>query len=53
MALSDRAMYSERDVEICLKLPVLTLVPSIDLSDFPTEPQAKRNRQITVVPTKA
>jgi polysaccharide chain length determinant protein (PEP-CTERM system associated) len=53
MALSDRAMYSERDVEICLKLPVLTLVPSIDLSDFPTEPHAKRNRQITVVPTKA
>jgi len=53
MALSDRAMYSERDVEICLKLPVLTLVPSFDLSDFPTEPHAKRNKQITVVPTKA
>jgi len=53
MALSDRAMYSERDVEICLKLPVLTLVPSFDLSDFPTEPPAKRNKQIKVVPTKA
>lgn len=53
MALSDKAMYSERDVEICLKVPVLTLVPSFDLSDFPTEPHAKRNKQITVVPTKA
>jgi hypothetical protein len=25
-------MYSERDVELCLKLPVLTLVPSFDVS---------------------
>jgi polysaccharide chain length determinant protein (PEP-CTERM system associated) len=31
LALSDKAMYSERDVEICLKLPVLTTVPSFDV----------------------
>jgi len=31
LALSDKAMYSERDVELCLKLPVLTSVPSFDV----------------------
>jgi hypothetical protein len=28
--MTDKALYSERDVEICLKLPVLTVVPSLD-----------------------
>ena len=32
LALSDKAMYSERDVELCLKLPVLTLVPSFEIA---------------------
>lgn len=31
LAISDKAMYSERDVELCLKLPVLTTVPSFDV----------------------
>jgi polysaccharide chain length determinant protein (PEP-CTERM system associated) len=31
LAVSDKAMYSERDVELCLKLPVLTAVPSFDV----------------------
>jgi hypothetical protein len=31
LALSDKALYSERDVEISLKLPVLTAVPSFDV----------------------
>lgn len=31
LALSDKAMYSERDIELCLKLPVLTTVPSFDV----------------------
>jgi polysaccharide chain length determinant protein (PEP-CTERM system associated) len=31
LAVSDKAMYSERDVELCLKLPVLTSVPSFDV----------------------
>jgi polysaccharide chain length determinant protein (PEP-CTERM system associated) len=31
LALSDKAIYSERDVEVCLKLPVLTTVPSFDV----------------------
>src|SRR6266481_907612 len=32
LAMSDKAMYSERDVELCLKIPVLTNVPSFDVS---------------------
>ena len=32
LALGDKAMYSERDVELCLKLPVLTAIPSYDFS---------------------
>jgi len=31
LAVSDKGMYSERDVELCLKLPVLTTVPSFDV----------------------
>jgi uncharacterized protein involved in exopolysaccharide biosynthesis len=31
LAMSDKAMYSERDVELCLKLQVLTTVPSFDV----------------------
>jgi hypothetical protein len=34
VALTDKAMYTERDVELCLKLPVLTLVPSFDVSAY-------------------
>ena len=55
LAMSDKAMYTERDVEVCMKLPVLTLVPTFDLADV--GPQAKfksrRDKEITVVPTKA
>jgi polysaccharide chain length determinant protein (PEP-CTERM system associated) len=31
LALNDKALYSERDVEVCLKLPVLATVPSFDV----------------------
>lgn len=30
LAASDKGMYSERDVEFCLKTPVLTMIPSVD-----------------------
>jgi polysaccharide chain length determinant protein (PEP-CTERM system associated) len=30
LAFINKAMYTEQDVEVCLKLPVLTMVPSID-----------------------
>ena len=30
LAMADKAMYTERDVELCLKLPVLTMVPNLD-----------------------
>lgn len=32
LAIGDKAMYTERDIEACLKLPVLTMVPSFDVS---------------------
>ncbi len=32
LAVSDKSMYTERDVETCLKMPVLTMVPSFDVS---------------------
>lgn len=32
LAMGDKAMYTERDIEVCLKLPVLTLIPSFDVS---------------------
>ena len=33
LAQGDKAMYSERDVEVCLKLPVLTIVPSFEVTE--------------------
>jgi protein tyrosine kinase modulator len=32
LAASDKSMYTERDVETCLKMPVLTMVPAFDVS---------------------
>lgn len=32
LAVSDKSMYTERDVETCLKMSVLTMVPSFDVS---------------------
>jgi polysaccharide chain length determinant protein (PEP-CTERM system associated) len=31
LAVNDKSMYTERDVETCLKLPVLTVVPNFDV----------------------
>jgi hypothetical protein len=30
LALADKAMYTERDVELRLKLPILTIVPAFE-----------------------
>jgi polysaccharide chain length determinant protein (PEP-CTERM system associated) len=32
IALTDKSMHSERDVELCLKLPVLAMVPKLELA---------------------
>jgi len=42
LAMSDKSMYTERDVETCLKLPVLTMVPSFDVSATRTHGHALR-----------
>jgi capsular polysaccharide biosynthesis protein len=31
IAITDKAIYTERDVELCLKLPVLGMIPNLDL----------------------
>jgi polysaccharide chain length determinant protein (PEP-CTERM system associated) len=44
VAMTDKAMYSERDVETCLKLPVLTVVPSLDQTMSRKSKEAKHPR---------
>lgn len=41
LALSDKALYSERDVEVCLKLPVLAAVPSFDVGGHAHRPKTR------------
>jgi len=53
LAMSDRAMYTEGDVELCLKLPVLTLVPSFDLREFPAGSPSNGGEEIDVLAVKA
>jgi len=50
IAMSDKSMYSERDVELCLKLPVLTLVPSFDVSGhgYTRRPPTDDDRRIAL-----
>ncbi len=45
LAMSDKAMYSERDVELCLKLPVLTLVPSFDVAGHGIERHHEKQKE--------
>jgi uncharacterized protein involved in exopolysaccharide biosynthesis len=33
LAAADKSLYTERDVEACLKLPVLTIVPSFEVTE--------------------
>jgi len=41
-AISDKSMYTERDVEVCLHLPVLATVPSFEVSAAVTSEHALR-----------
>ena len=34
IAIRDRSIYTERDVELCLKLPVLGLIPNLEVDTF-------------------
>jgi polysaccharide chain length determinant protein (PEP-CTERM system associated) len=34
LAMADKSMYSERDVESCLKVPVLTIVPNLHVTSI-------------------
>jgi polysaccharide chain length determinant protein (PEP-CTERM system associated) len=53
IAMSDKSMYNEQDIELCLKLPVLTLVPSFDVNEYHPGVPARRGKEINLVTTKA
>jgi polysaccharide chain length determinant protein (PEP-CTERM system associated) len=53
LAMADKAMYTEADVELCLKLPVLTLVPSFDVTEYSPKLQPKPSKEMNVLATKA
>jgi polysaccharide chain length determinant protein (PEP-CTERM system associated) len=46
LALTDKAMYTEHDVELCLKLPVLTMVPNYELSSANESDKRKKPPQL-------
>ena len=46
IAMFDKSMYSERDVEACLKVPVLTTVPTLDLASIPSVRHHKQNSAV-------
>jgi polysaccharide chain length determinant protein (PEP-CTERM system associated) len=46
LMLTDKAMYTEHDVELCLKLPVLTLVPNYELSAVNASGKRKKPSQL-------
>jgi polysaccharide chain length determinant protein (PEP-CTERM system associated) len=48
LAMADKAMYTERDVELCMKLPVLTLVPTFEFTESARLLPPGRNNVITV-----
>jgi uncharacterized protein involved in exopolysaccharide biosynthesis len=54
LAVSDKAMYSERDVELCLKLPVLTMVPNFEIAGHGNNGHnGKQKEDRMAIPAKA
>ena len=54
IALKDKSLYNERDVELALKLPVLVSVPTLDVAAIRAEHAAKlTENSYGVVTTKA
>jgi polysaccharide chain length determinant protein (PEP-CTERM system associated) len=52
LAAMDSAMHTERDVEVCLKLPVLALVPSIDPMSAVQANGNKQRRELELAGTQ-
>ncbi len=54
LAVSDKALYNERDVELALKLPVLTMVPMLDVAASQAKLiDSKLQKRYDAVTTKA
>lgn len=53
LAALDSSMHSERDVELCLKLPVLTMVPTIDPAGMRRISNNGRSRELNLSSPRA
>lgn len=51
IAISDKAMYTERDVELCLKLPVLTVIPVFGVAKHWNLPRQAKQEHVAGHPT--
>ena len=49
IAASDKSMHTERDVELCLKLPVLTTVPNLEMTAIQEIDRRQKARDSAVV----
>ena len=47
LAVSDKALHTERDVELCLKLPVLGLIPWLDMAVRDTKTSLVETSQVS------
>src|SRR5579864_5277733 len=53
IAISDRSLHTERDIEICLKLPVLAMVPVIERCARADDKKRDRRTSIQVLEKRA
>jgi polysaccharide chain length determinant protein (PEP-CTERM system associated) len=53
IAVSDKAIYTERDVELCLKLPVLGLIPNLGVGISGRESNPRADNGYSPISTRA
>jgi len=53
IAMTDTSMHTEQDVEICLKLPVLTLVPTLEVAEGASKRTVRSERDHNMARTRA
>ena len=53
LVATDNSMHTERDVELCLKLPVLALVPTLEANTNASGSQTPASHDYETVATKA
>jgi uncharacterized protein involved in exopolysaccharide biosynthesis len=53
IAISDKSIYTERDVELCLKLPVLGLIPNLGVDMSAGESTSRADNGYLAISTRA